>query len=69
MPVATPRPARRCGRGSHDSVITNPALGFAAVMEYVSEWQAALGYGGEVALPISSLQHAPKGRSAGLQRR
>ena len=38
---------------SHDSVITNPVLGWSAVMDYVTDWQSALGYGEEPA-PASS---------------
>lgn len=34
---------------SHDSVITNPILGWSAMIDYVSDWQAALGYGEDAA--------------------
>ena len=43
----TPHPIPPCG--SHDSVITNPVLGWSAMMDYVSDWQTALGYGEEAA--------------------
>ena len=46
-PTLTPHPIPPCG--SHDSVITNPVLGWSAMMDYVSDWQTALGYGEEAA--------------------
>ena len=46
-PTLTPHPIPP--RGSHDSVITNPVLGWNAMMDYVGEWQTALGYGADAA--------------------
>ena len=55
-PTLTPHPIPP--RGSHDSVITNPVLGWNAMMDYVSEWQTALGYGEDAAA-------APAARGSG----